>query len=75
MNTPWGTKLISGQIFTNLSSQIAADVEICRKINARLEKQEKHRHYWKKSEKSGDKVKEGRGLIINVNNHMRTEKE
>lgn len=45
MNTAYGTKLINGQSVTNLSSQIAADVEICREINARLEKQEKHRHH------------------------------
>lgn len=41
VNTAQGIKWINGQICTNLSSQIAADVEICREINARLEKQEK----------------------------------
>lgn len=66
MNTACSTKLINGQIFTNLSSQIAADVEICREINARLEKQEKHGHHWKKSENSGAKAKQRGCLIIHV---------
>lgn len=69
MNTAYSTKLINGQIFTNLSSQFAADVEICREINARLEKQKKKKKsigaIEKKSEQR-NKVKDRRCLIVRV---------
>lgn len=68
MNTAYSTKLINGQIFTNLSSQFAADVEICREINARLEKQKKKKSIGaieKKSEQR-NKVKDRRCLIVRV---------
>lgn len=68
MDTAYSTKLINGQIFTNLSSQFAADVEICREINARLEKQKKKKSIGaieKKSEQR-NKVKDRRYLIVRV---------
>lgn len=66
MNTAYSTKLINGQIFTNLSSQFAADVEICREINARLEKQKKSIGAIEKKSEQRNKVKDRRCLIVRV---------